>query len=462
MRENEDVRNYYDIITKIGEDGFGAVYKAKIKNMEEYRAIKIIEKNKIINSFMIENLRKPNEKELTEYKDGFLKEIENMKLIEGKNKENQNTVKFYEYFNNEKEFCIVMELCDGDLFELLSNKKDNQGFNIDEIYDILNQLNNTFKKMDENKLVHRDLKLPNILFKYINKEKNYYIVKLSDYGISKVLFTLTKKLSTQIGTSNMMAPEILKGNHYDAKCDLWSLGIIIYLLYFHKYPYNGESEFAILNQIRNLRQKIIKKTENPELDNLILSLLNPDPDKRITWKQYFEHPFFKNKKRRTESISIKKPENIKDKISCIKVDKKEEIKLYLNKYKSKSKSKYIKAILLGSHEVGKTDLIRQFTHEEYQKIPITFCKTLEFPELGISLEFDIWDITCKKSYKKLIENFIEDTEVIIFIYDITNRKSFEEIKFFWYSLYKESQSKTKPILAVVANKEELYFNEQVS
>ena len=153
--------------------------------------------------------------------------------------------------------------------------------------------------MDENKLIHRDLKLQNILFKYINKEKNSYKVKLTDYGISKVLFTLTKKLSTQIGTSNMMTPEILKGNHYDAKCDLWSLGIIIYLLYFHKYPYNGESEFALLNQIRNLKQKILKKTENPDLDNLILSLLNPDPDKRITWKQYFEHPLYKNKKIKT-------------------------------------------------------------------------------------------------------------------------------------------------------------------
>ena len=74
---------------------------------------------------MFENLRKPHEKELKEYKDVFLEEIENMKLIEGENKENQNTVQFYEYFNNEKEFCIVMELCDGDLFELLSNKKDN-------------------------------------------------------------------------------------------------------------------------------------------------------------------------------------------------------------------------------------------------------------------------------------------------------------------------------------------------
>ena len=235
MKENEDVRNYYDIITKIGEGGFGAVFKAQIKNTEEYRAIKIIDKKRIIDNFMIENLRKPNKNELTEYKYGFLKEIENMKLIEGKNKENHNTVKFYEYFNNEKEFSIVMELCDGDLFELLSNKKEDQGFSIDEIYDILNQLNNTFKKMDENKLVHRDLKLQNILFKYVNKEKNSFIIKLSDYGISTALFTLTKKLSTKIGTPNMMAPEILKGNHYDAKCDLWNLGIIIYLLYFHKY-----------------------------------------------------------------------------------------------------------------------------------------------------------------------------------------------------------------------------------
>ena len=356
MRENEDVRNYYDIIKKIGEGGFGAVYKAKIKNMEEYRAIKIIEKKKIIDNFMIEYLRKPNEKELKEYKDVFLKEIENMKLIEGKNKENQNTVQFYEYFNNEKEFCIVMELCDGDLFELLSSKKEGQGFSVDEIYDILTQLNNTFKKMDENKLVHRDLKLPNILFKYINKEKNNYIFKLCDYGISKVLFTLTKKLTTKIGTSYMMAPEILKGNHYDAKCDLWSLGIIIYLLYFHKYPYNGESEFAILNQIRNLNQKILKKTENPELDNLILSLLNPNPVKRITWKQYFNHSFFNNRKDRNDSISISKknPENIKDKIPLIKINKKGANKPI---FEYKEKSKYIKVILLGNHEAGKVELL---------------------------------------------------------------------------------------------------------
>ena len=108
------------------------------------------------------------------YINKLFNEIENMKLIEGKNKENINTVKLYEYFNTEKDFCIVMDLCDINLFQILSNKKSNEGFSEDEIYKILNQLNNTFKIMNENKLVHRDLKLQNILLKYKDKEKTKY------------------------------------------------------------------------------------------------------------------------------------------------------------------------------------------------------------------------------------------------------------------------------------------------
>ena len=181
MREEKDFREYYDIIKELGEGGFGIVYETKLKNTEELRAIKVINKSKIIDSFKNENLREPNEEEIKIYTNGFYNEIENMKLVEGKNKENINAVKFYEYFENENEFCIVMELCDGNLFQLLTQKKENEGFNADEIYDILNQLNNTFKIMYENKLVHRDIKLQNILFKYNNKEKTNYIFKLIDF-----------------------------------------------------------------------------------------------------------------------------------------------------------------------------------------------------------------------------------------------------------------------------------------
>lgn len=110
-----------------------------------------------------------------------------MKIIEGKNKDNINTVKFYEYFHTEKEFCIVMELCDENLFQILSKKEQNKGFDIDDIKNILTKLNKSFKIMSENNIVHRDLKLQNILVKYKNKEKTDYIVKLTDYGISKHL-----------------------------------------------------------------------------------------------------------------------------------------------------------------------------------------------------------------------------------------------------------------------------------
>ena len=258
-----------------------------------------------------------------------------MKILEGKNMDNINTVKFYEYFHTENEFCIVMELCDENLLQKLSRKEANKGFNIDEIYNILNQLNNSFRIMKENNIIHRDLKLQNILVKYTNKEKTDYILKLSDFGISKHLLTFTKKLSTQIGTMNTMAPEVLKGEKYNAKCDLWSLGIVIYHLYFHKQPYNGTTEIAILNQIKNLNKIISKRIDDYDLKDLVIQLLQPNPSKRITWDDYFNHPFFynHNNNKENEIIINKKIKSINDKNieKEKKIIKKDKLKKKFNK-----------------------------------------------------------------------------------------------------------------------------------
>ena len=184
-----------------------------------------------------------------------------------------------------------MELCDDNLINLLNTK--NTGFNKDEIYDILNQLNNTFKIMWKNNIIHRDLKLENILIKYENKEKSKFIVKLSDYGVSRKMLSLSKKCNTFAGTVLTMSPEIMAGEEYDNECDLWSLGVIIYQLFFKKYPYNGMTDIAIYNQINKLGQKCLLKTGDEKLDDLIRNLLVKDPKKRITWEGYFNHPFFK-------------------------------------------------------------------------------------------------------------------------------------------------------------------------
>ena len=99
----------------------------------------------------------------------------------------------------------------------------------------MNQLNNTFKIMRENCIIHRDLNLGNILIKYNDNKE--YIIKLAGYGVSERLNSFTEFCSETIGNLWYMAPEILKGNDYDYKCDLWSIGIIMYKLCYGKFPY---------------------------------------------------------------------------------------------------------------------------------------------------------------------------------------------------------------------------------
>ena len=171
---------------------------------------------------------------------------------------------------------------------------------MEETLEILNQLNNSFRILSENKLVHRDLKLANILVKYEDKEKTKMIYKLIDYGISKQLNDLTRELNTFIGTESMMAPEILKGNKYNEKCDLWSLGLIIYSLLFNKNP--NEKELHELD------------TGNKDLNDLIKGLLTIDPNKRLNWEEYLNHSFFINNSPKKNQIIIKIKITHKDKI----------------------------------------------------------------------------------------------------------------------------------------------------
>ena len=220
--------------------------------------------------------------------------------------ENDNSVKYYEHFNYKDKFVIVMELCDNSLQKILDERK--KGFTFEEILNIMSQLNNTFKIMYKNKIIHRDIKLDNILIKYKDNNNNNdsninFIVKLTDYGISKQLKNTIN--TTFMGTYETMAPEILEEkNNYDNKCDLWSIGIIIYQLFFNEYPYKG-GPVAIYNQIKDFGKRILKKPKNEELDNLIGSLLIREPEKGFKYEEYFNHPFFKKENYIESEIQIK-------------------------------------------------------------------------------------------------------------------------------------------------------------
>ena len=287
----QDYTKLYKLIKVIASTSNAKIYIAREIKTNEFRAIKIYNKKIIIGSFRRNNIKNPSYNEINPYIKGFLNEVNLMEMIEEdeNNKFNKYTAKFYEHFHTKNEFIIVMELCDNNLLNAFLESQ--QAFILDEIKIILTQLNFSLKIMYKKKLIHRALNLENILVKYENQQKTKYIVKLKltdDCGLISD-FTPKDKIKLTVN-KNFVAPEILKGDEYIEKCDLWSIGCIIYTLHFKEYPIKSENENEILKEIKTLK---LQKSSDNNIDNLIKALLIEDPKKRLSWDDYFNHAFFK-------------------------------------------------------------------------------------------------------------------------------------------------------------------------
>ena len=195
----------------------------------------------------------------------------------------QNSVEIYDNYSDDNFYYIVMEKCDGDLFDYLEK---NEGFSESKIKGILLELNVAFKMMNSKNIIHRDLKPENLFIKYNSQNNKDFIVKLGDFGLSRkynqVNFSTNNK-----GTPFYIAPEIefsrLNNTNYDPiKCDLWAIGLIIYFLKFKDTPY-----------LAFIGGNIPNKFDDENLNDLVKKLIVVDPVKRINWDDYFNHPFFK-------------------------------------------------------------------------------------------------------------------------------------------------------------------------
>ena len=255
---------------KIGSGSFGDVFLGHLNSTGEKIAVKRVKK-----------------KTLHQYGDylikAFWKEIESMKLCAC-----ENSVRLFKTIETENNYNIVMELCDTDL--LIHLNKSPAPFTVEEVREVFSQLNNVFKIMQKHNIIHRDLKLGNILIKYTDETKKKFIPKLSDYGFSKDLNN-NKYTATHLGTPATMAPEIMMNLPYNEKSDLWSVGAMMYQLHFKGIPYPGFSEQQILKKIQNNYQR--KQPTDPDFKDLLNKIFVLDPKKRISWEEYFNHPFWK-------------------------------------------------------------------------------------------------------------------------------------------------------------------------
>ena len=243
-------------IKKLGNGGFGEVYQIEYKGFKY--AGKIIPKAKIASEKM---------------KIAFEREIS----IMIKMNRYENSVKFYKNLEDKDNQILILELCDEDLQHYIDRTVS--GLNENTIRSIMKQLNNIFKIFYKENIMHRDIKPANILLKYTDYNKTNFIVKMNDYGLSRIC----KEASTIWGTPIYIAPEILSRKPYNQKVDLWSVGVMIYYMHFKNYPFGSSSVPFGRKQ---------KNASNYYLDDLLNKLLVCNPEYRLNWPEYFNHPFF--------------------------------------------------------------------------------------------------------------------------------------------------------------------------
>ena len=271
-RSKDDYKNYYELGEIIYKGEHSTIYKGKEKKSNEFRAIKIIDlsiiKDKILQKYKSSEINK----ELKAYIDIRIYEFQNMKECSLKN---NNSLEYYEYFINDNEFIIIMELCDNNILNILQEIK--KGFIPNEIYKIMKQLNLTFKLISKKNIILKSLKIEDILIKYTYN--NDFIVKLSNYGTPSIKCKEYAEILSHIFPKKFEEQKNFEDNMYD----LWNIGIIIYRLFFIESPYKDNNEYQI---------EKIKHTRDKYLDNLINILLITKERKSLNWEKYFLHPFF--------------------------------------------------------------------------------------------------------------------------------------------------------------------------
>ena len=274
----EPVANYYTIVKDLGHGSYGQVKKVKHKELNEIRAMKITNKKSDSSKYEIEILKKIS---------------------------HPNITKIFEIFSDSKKYYIIMEFLEGgELFEAITNIGS---FTEASASKVLKQILSAVYYLHSNHIVHRDLKPENIMLTQKPKNGNYQI-KLIDFGTAKI-FKPGKKMNKFIGTSYYIAPEVLK-ERYDEKCDIWSCGVILFILLCGYPPFNGNTNVDIFHAIQN-QNPIFGGEEwediTPEAKDLIKLMLKKNPNERLNAEQCLSHKWFRlmesSEKNKNQKIS---------------------------------------------------------------------------------------------------------------------------------------------------------------
>ena len=275
----ESIYNFYEIKENLGSGSYGTVVSAIQKSTREQRAIKLINKFKLCTE---------------EARNKIMNEVEILRKLD-----HPHIVKVYEFYEDEFNLYVVMELCRGG--ELLDNIIKNGSLSEIDTAIYMEQILSAVFYMHSMNIVHRDLKLENMLLDNANSHR----IKIADFGTATE-FNPGKSLIQMIGTINYIAPEIFK-KKYNEKCDIWSCGVIMYILLTGKLPFHGKSKKITIDLIIKGSYTLDSKewvNISAASKNFIRKLLEITPSRRLSASEALKEQWVQTGKSTEISLAL--------------------------------------------------------------------------------------------------------------------------------------------------------------
>ncbi|CAE7535509.1 fhkC [Symbiodinium sp. CCMP2592] len=223
-----------------------------------------------------------------------------------RNAEHEHCVSLYDIYRTPRWIVLIMERLEGgELFEQIAKKRTLKEL---EAKHVFQQIVSGLVFLHGKKIAHRDLKPENVLIAKMrqadppNEDCTLYDIKIADYGLSKYNDE-GEPLRSMVGTPQYWAPEMLKAKGrqgYDERVDLWSLGVLLYVMLYGRYPFRGDNANE---QIKNGTFELsrVKSPPSEDAQDLIRKLLKVNPGDRLPLSGCLEHPWLVGEKKKAPS-----------------------------------------------------------------------------------------------------------------------------------------------------------------
>ncbi|XP_040027559.1 death-associated protein kinase 3 [Gasterosteus aculeatus] len=275
----EDVELFYEMEEELGSGQFAIVRKCKEKSTSIEYAAKFIKKRRLSSS------RRGVSREEIEREVNILREIQH-----------SNIITLHDIFENKADVILILELVSGgELFDFLAEK---ESLTEEEATQFLKQILDGVQYLHSKRIAHFDLKPENIML--LDKNVPNPRIKLIDFGIAHQI-KAGNEFKNIFGTPEFVAPEIVNYEPLGLEADMWSIGVITYILLSGASPFLGETKQETLTNISAVNYDFDEEyfSNTSELaKDFIRRLLVKDPKKRMTIDDSLEHPWIKVIKRR--------------------------------------------------------------------------------------------------------------------------------------------------------------------